>query len=140
MDKKNFRLWAIYREMEVNKNLQLTMKAIAGLVVFVIFFCSLNPTNTMNVAFFISMFVIVLLFILDCYCMKKNKKCELEIYQLEIGALEHKKEVAKLMGRPMPDEELDYEIEKPTESIKLPVGYYAVMLMLDIIIKVVMIH
>ena len=32
------------------------------------------------------------------------------------------------------------QIEKPTESIKLPVGYYAVMLMLDIIIKVVMIH
>lgn len=58
----------------------------------------------------------------------------------EVDELEHKKEVAKVIGEHLPDVVLTREIKKPMEGISLPILYYVVMLILDIIIKVVMIH
>lgn len=44
------------------------------------------------------------------------------------------------MGELLPDVILTHEIKKPTEGISLPILYYAVMLMLDVIIKAALIH
>ena len=37
-----------------------------------------------------------LLFFSDAYYVKSNKKCEFEIYQLEVNALENKKKLADI--------------------------------------------
>ncbi len=67
MNEMFFQISSIQRKMETNNNLQVIMKAITGLVVFTIFFCSLNQADTMKVAWIISIAVIVLLFIFDSY-------------------------------------------------------------------------
>ena len=91
MNEIHFRILSIQRKIETNNNMQAMMKAIAGLVVFTIFFCSLNQADTMKAAWIISMFAIVLLFIFDSHYIKNKNKYELEIYQLEVDELERKK-------------------------------------------------
>lgn len=140
MNEMFFRISSIQRKMEANNNLQTIIKVITGLLVFTIFFCSLNQANAMNVAWIISMLVIVLLFIFDSYYVKNNKKYEPQIYQLEVDELTHKKEVAKIIGEPLSDVVLTREIKKTMEDVSLPILYYAIMLILDIIIKIIMIR
>lgn len=76
IDKEYFRIARIHKKIDSNHNMQMTMKWIAALTVFVIFFCSLTSSDTMNVAWMISIPVIVLLFFLDVYYIKRNKELE----------------------------------------------------------------
>lgn len=88
----------------------------------------------------ISVAFIILLFFFDAYYVKSNKKCEFEIYQLEVNALENKKKLADITGLFLLDSIRNREIAKPIKKISLPLLYYAILLMLDILIKIFRIH
>lgn len=126
--------------MNGNSNLQTIMKVTAGLCVFAIFVCSLNQADTMMIAWMLSITTIIMLFFIDAYYIKRNKLCEIEIYQLEVNDLESKKRMAEITGGNLPDAVMNGEITEPTEQLRLPIIYYAITLVIDIMIKVVLIH
>ena len=107
---------------------------------FAIFVCSLNQADTMMIAWMLSITTIIMLFFIDAYYIKRNKLCEIEIYQLEVNDLESKKRMAEITGGNLPDAVMNGEITEPTEQLRLPIIYYAITLVIDIMIKVVLIH
>lgn len=120
--------------------MQTIMKVIGGLIVFIIFFCSMNQPDMMRVAWMLQVAFIILLFFFDAYYVKNNKKCEFEIYKLEVDALDYKKKIADITGQILPDSILNCKISKPINKISLPILYYTIILTLDILTKIFMIH
>ncbi len=130
----------IEKKMNSNSISRIVMKATAVIVVFVIFACSQNQAETMKVAWIISIPVLCVLFGIDVYYARKNKKYEFEIYQLEVEDLKQRKELAEITGEILPDAVANKEIVMPSNEIKYPIAFYAIILFLDILIKIIIIH
>ncbi len=84
----------------------------------------------------ISLILIVLMFVISVVLIKKNTKYKMDLYYLEKESLERKKRVAKLTNEPLSDYVQTKVVKKPTENVPLPILYYSILLMLDIMIKV----
>lgn len=69
----------IFKKMDSNHKLQIIIKVLGGLIVFVIFFCSMNQSDTMGATWMFSVAFIILLYFFDAYYVKQNKKCEFEL-------------------------------------------------------------
>ncbi len=83
-----------------------------------------------------SLILIVLAFVISVFLIKKNKEYKMDLYYLEKESLERKKRVAKLTNEPLSDYVQTKVVKKPTENTPLPILYYGVLLMIDIMIKV----
>lgn len=140
MNEMFFRIGGIQKKMEFNQNMRIIMKGTGFLNVFTIFFCSLNQPDTMKIAWILSILFIGLLFGIEFYYIKQNKKYEFKLFKLEIEDLENKKEIAKIRGDVIPDMVANREIIRPSNEISLPIVYYAILIILDIMIKVLMIN
>lgn len=57
----------------------------------------------MKVAWFISLPVLVLVFIFDVHYVNQSKEIRYELYRLEVENLENKKAVAEMTGEVLPD-------------------------------------
>ena len=84
----------------------------------------------------ISLILIVFMFVISVVLIKKNTKYKMDLYYLEKEYLERKKRVAKLTNEPLSDYVQTKVVKKPTENVPLPILYYSILLMLDIMIKV----
>ena len=84
----------------------------------------------------ISVVVLLVLFYIDSNCVKKNKAYEFEIYRLEVEDLNDKKEIAEITGEILPDYVLNTRLDVPTDKVLLPITYYSVILVLNIIIAI----
>lgn len=93
----------------------------------------------MRGSWILSVPLIFLLFLLDTYYIKQNKKYEFEMYRLEVDDLERKKELSDITGELLPDLVLNSKIKEPSNNVSLPILYYVMILILDILIKVLMI-
>lgn len=140
MNEKYFKISSIEKKMDSNSTLKTMMKAVAVMVVFVIFACSQNQAETMKVAWVISIPVLCILFGIDIYYARRNKMYEFEIYQLEVEDLKHLKELSEITGEILPDAVINKEIVKPSNEIKYPIAFYVIVLILDILIKIIIIH
>lgn len=85
----------------------------------------------------ISLILIVFMFVISVVLIKKNTKYKIDLYYLEKESLERKKRVAKLTNEPLSDYVQTKVVKKPTENVPLPILYYSILLMLDIMIKVI---
>lgn len=54
--------------------------------------------------------------------------------------MESKKEIAEITGQILSNSVLNREIRKPINEISLPILYYVIILILDILIKIIMIR
>ena len=140
MNENYFKISSIEKKMNSDSILKIAMKAIAVMVVFVIFACCQNQADTMKVAWVISIPVLCLLFGIDVYYSRRNKKHEFEIYQLEAEDLKNRKEAAKITGEFLPDAVMDKEIVMPSDEIKYPIVFYVIILVLDVLIRIIVIH
>lgn len=140
MNEMFFRIGGIQKKMDSNRNLQTIMKGTGVLIVFVIFFCSLKRPDTMKMAWLLSIPFICILFVFNVYYIRQNKKYEFELYKLETENLEKKKKTAEIRGEVLVDSDLECEIEKPSSEVSLPILHYVILIILDILIKVFMIH
>lgn len=140
MNEMFFKILNVQKKMESNKKMQTYMKWIGFGVVFVIFVCSFSQADTMKMAWLLSIPIIGLLFGIDVYYMKQNKKQEFKLYEIKKEDLQSKKELAEITGEYLPDWVLNQEIKMPSDKLSLPILYYAIILILDIFIKVLMIH
>lgn len=139
MNETYFRINSILKKMDENSKLKGTMKGVAALVVFVIWFCSSFEPESNKLAWVVSIFAIFITFGIDVYFTKQNKDCEFKIYLLESEELRNKKEIAEITGEILPDVVLNKKLTPPSNEINLPIVFYAIMLVLDILIGIIMI-
>ena len=76
------------------------------------------------------------IYIKDSYCVKNNKSYELDIYRLRVHDLERKKRIAEIRGESLPDFVINRKIDVPNEEVSLPIIYYSILLVIDIIIRI----
>lgn len=136
MDQDFLKIAAVQRRLERNRDMEMRIKGIAAAVVFAMFLWgALCPIRkTMIIIWFISLPIIVGLFFVEVHFIKKSKEYEYEIYRLEVERIKLKKEVAKIKREVLTDNELELRMERPTRTIVLPISYYIILLILDVLV------
>ena len=119
--------------------IQRIMKGIAVLIVLAIFLCSLLNIDAMKVAWIISLSVLVLIFAIDAYCVNQCVKGRYKLYLYEEEWQDGYKKLLENHGGDPKHDLKDEDIEAPDEKARLPILYYAIMLVLDVLVGIVMI-
>lgn len=127
-------------KMNTNRNLQFAVKAVSLMLVFLMFLGSFSKPEEMRAAWGMSAVAIFVFCGVDVMLAKQNKRLQWQIYELEKAEQIEKRKAAELYGEPIPDIVLNREILPPSDKLSLPTVYYAIVAVLDILVKVLMIH
>lgn len=133
MNEYLLKMLAVQRDIEKNSKMQTIIRAIAALCVFTVFICGSANKTALNISFVAAIPVIGALFVMDYGYAKKKHSLEVDIYLLELESLKHKKENAENSGEAQQGNILD-SIEMPEDKVKLPIIYYCILIVLDIVI------
>ena len=147
MNEVTSRIMGLHKMIEKNKNLSKRLKGLAAACLFFsVCYClggknigSLDKSDivALNLIWIISVIVLIGIYIKDSYCVKNNKAYEVDIYRLEVEELNDKKEIAEIRGEVLSDYVLNEQIDMPDEKVSLPIIYYSILLVIDIIIRIV---
>lgn len=140
MNEMYFKISGIQKKIDSNQKLRKNIRKFGILFIFIVFFFSLNEPDVMRVTWIATVVIIFLLFFLEVYYIKQSKKYEFELYRLEVSEVERKKELSKITGKILSDDVLNPNITEPTNEFSLPILYYVIILILDVMIRVLMIH
>ena len=140
MNEMYFKISGIQKKIDSNQKLRKNIRKFGILFIFIVFFFSLNEPDTMRMTWIATVVIIFLLFFLEVYYIKQNKKYEFELYRLEVSEQERKKELSNITGEFLSDDVLNPQIAMPSNDFSLPILYYVIILMLDVMIRVLMIH
>lgn len=140
MDDIFFEISSKQKKLETSRELQSYMKGISALIVILIFFGSLSDSQTMKIAWLLTLPIICVLFGFNVYFIKKSKQYELEIFELKKEFAKNKEELAVARGELLTEPQQNDLPQAPSADISLPIVYYVVLLILDILVKVFMIH
>lgn len=140
MNEMYFKISGIQKKIDSNQKLRKNIRKFGILFIFIVFFFSLNEPDTMRMTWIATVVIIFLLFFLEVYYIKQNKKYEFELYRLEVSEQERKKELSNITGEFLSDDVSNPQIAMPSNDFSLPILYYVIILMLDVMIRVLMIH
>ena len=140
MNEMYFKISGIQKKIDSNQKLRKNIRKFGLFFIFIVFFFSLNEPDTMRVTWIATVAIIFLLFFLEVYYIKQSNKYEFELYSLEVNEVERKKELSNITGEILPDDVLTPNITMPSNESSLPILYYAIILILDVMIRVLMIH
>lgn len=140
MNEMYFKISGIQKKIDSNQKLRKNIRKFGILFIFIVFFFSLNEPDVMRVTWIATVVIIFLLFFLEVYYIKQSKKYEFELYRLEVNEVERKKELSNITGEILSDDVLNPNITEPTNEFSLPILYYVIILILDVMIRVLMIH
>ncbi|MCR5726817.1 MAG: hypothetical protein K6G24_05070 [Lachnospiraceae bacterium] len=133
------KLLSLEKDIEKISKKQTIMKSVGILFVFAVFFCSFNPELAMKIAFVVSIIAIIVLFVLDSNLANKKHSLEVDIYLLELDQLKKDKNKDKESDETgemnMPIDWMD-SISKPEEKAVLPIIYYLVLIVLDVVLLI----
>lgn len=140
MNEMYFRIAGVQRKIDSNRKLRANVKKLGIIILIIVLFFTWIEPEVMRVTWILSVVFIFLLFFLEVYYIKQNKKYEFELYRLEVDELERKKKLSDLTGEALPNHASNRKITMPSNEISLPILYYLIILIVDVLIKVVMIH
>ena len=140
MNEMYFRIAGVQRKIDSNRKLRANVKKLGIIILIIVLFFTWIEPEVMRVTWILSVVIIFLLFFLEVYYIKQNKKYEFELYRLEVDELERKKKLSDLTGEALPNHASNRKITMPSNEISLPILYYLIILIVDVLIKVVMIH
>ena len=140
MNEMYFKISGIQKKIESNQKIRKNIRKFGILFIFIVLFFSLNEPDVMRMTWIATVAIIFLLFFLEVYYIKQSKKYEFELYSLEVNEVERKKELSNITGKILLDDALNPNITMPSNEFSLPILYYAIILILDVMIKVLMIH
>ncbi len=133
------KLLSLEKDIEKISKKQTIMKSVGILFVFAVFFCSFNPELAMKIAFVVSIIAIIVLFVLDSNLANEKHSLEVDIYLLELDQLKKDKNKDKESGETgemsMPGDWMD-SISRPEEKATLPIIYYLVLIVLDVVLLI----
>lgn len=144
MNDYDFRILSFQSQMEENKS---TSKKIKGLAFVCLFFsfCYALPADYIGTAsksdlyvryvvWILALLGIVGSFVMESRKVKQNKALEWEIFRLEKEKHQARVEIAEITGEPLTDYILNQQIDEPKNEIILPIGYYSVLLILNVFV------
>ncbi len=141
MNNEYFRVSHIQKKIDNNINRMFYMKLLSIIFVALIpismiasRLLGLEPTQK-NDLWFLSLLVILFMFLSSVYLTKKNKEYEFELYYLELESLERKKRVAKIRNEPLSDYIQNHDVKIPNEEASFPILFYGILLIIDILAK-----
>lgn len=140
MNEMYFKISGIQKKIDSNQKLRKNIRKFGILFIFIVFFFSTIEPGVMRMTWIATVVIIFLLFFLEVYYIKQSKKYEFELYGLEVNEVERKKELSKITGEILSDDVLNPNITEPTNEFSLPILYYVIILILDVMIRVLMIH
>lgn len=140
MNEMYFRIAGVQRKIDSNRKLRANVKKLGIIILIIVLFFAWIEPETMRTTWILSVVFIFLLFFFEVYYIKQNKKYEFELYRLEVDELERKKKLSDLTGEALPNYVLNRKITMPSDEISLPILYYLIILILDVLIRVVMLH
>ena len=140
MNEMYFRITGIQKKIDSNQKFRKNIRKFGILFIFIVFFFSLNDPDMMRVTWIATVVIIFLLFFLEVYYIKQSKRYEFELYRLEVNEVKRKKELSDITGKILPDDVLNPNITMPSNEVSLPILYYVILLVLDVMIRVLMIH
>ena len=140
MNEMYFKIAGIQKKIDSNIKLQKNIRKFGILFIFIVFCFSKYDSDIMRLTWILTILIIVLLFLLEVYYVKQNIRYEFEIYSLEVSEQERKKELSDITGAILPDDVLNPNITMPSNEFSLPILYYAIILILDVMIRVLVIR
>ena len=140
MNEMYFRIAGVQRKIDANRKLRANVKKLGILILFVVLFFTWIEPETMRTTWVLSVVFIILLFFFEVYYIKQGKKYEFELYRLEVDEQERKRELSDLTGQPLPNHVLNRKITMPSDEISLPILYYLIILIVDVLIRIFMLH
>ncbi|MBQ5933938.1 MAG: hypothetical protein IJL55_09560 [Lachnospiraceae bacterium] len=136
MNEYLLKMLSIEKDIEKNKKKQTIIRSVAVLCVFMVFFCSFNPDTVMNIAFFVSLPVIIALFVVDSNFAGRVHSLEVDIYLLELEHLKKEREAKEEEGKSVSENWQD-SLVKPNDKPALPYVFYFVLIVIDVIIWII---
>ena len=140
MNEMYFKTVGIQKKIDSNQKLRKNIRKFGILFIFIVFCFSKYDSDIMRMTWIATVVIIFLLFFLEVYYLKQSKRYEFELYELEVKELERKKELSNITGEILPDDVLNPNITMPSNEFSLPILYYVILLVLDVMIRVLMIH
>ena len=140
MNEMYFKIAGIQKKIDSNVKLRKNIRKFGILFIFIVFCFSKYDSDIMRLTWILTILIIVLLFLLEVYYIKQNIRYEFEIYSLEVSEQERKKELSDITGAILPDDVLNPNITMPSNEFSLPILYYAIILILDVMIRVLVIR
>ena len=140
MNEMYFKISGIQNKIDSIHKLRKNVRKFGILFIFLVLFFSIIEPDTTRATWIATVVIIFLLFFLEVYYIKQSKKYEFELYRLEVSEMERKKELSKITGEILSDDVLNPNITEPTNEFSLPILYYVIILILDVMIRVLMIH
>ena len=130
------KMMSIQRDIEKNSKMQTIFRCIAAMCVFMVFVCSFNPDTAMNIAFVVSIPAVAAMFVLDANYANKSHSLEVDLYLVQLEHLKNEKKAAEEKGEELSSTWME-SIDKPAEKAPLPIVYYCVLLVIDIVIWII---
>ena len=130
------KMMSIQRDIEKNTKMQNIFRCVAALFVFMEFVCSFSPNMAMNIAFVVSIPGVIVMFVLDANYANKSHSLEVDIYLVQLEHLKNEKKAADEKGEQVSSTWME-SIDKPAEKAPLPLVYYCVLLVIDIVIWII---
>ena len=109
------------------------LRVTGAMVTFTVFSCCLLRFKNMGFTWVLSLLLIAVIIFLDIHYIYQTKALEFEIYRLQVKDLEDKKKVAEIRGEILPDAVLNLKIKAPAEKVYLPITYYGLLVILEIL-------
>lgn len=128
-----FKLAYLQKKKEENQSMLIGLRVTGAMVTFTVFFCCLLRFNNMGFTWGLSLLLIAVIIFFDIHCIYEIKKMEFEIYRLLVKDLEDKKKIAEIRGEILPDAVLNQKIKAPAEKVYLPITYYGLLAVLEIL-------
>lgn len=129
----------VHKKIESNKKMQSIMKIAAALNVICVMICAITDKGSMRMGTILSMFFIVAVFMVDVYYGNKNKKCEMEIYELMFIEASQMELDAKDDEQKSAAAALKLSLQKPSEEMSMPTLLYALMMFADFLIRILLV-
>ena len=129
------RIMNLNGKLEALKKNQFLLRIGGIILVFVILFGSIFELCD-GFVWILSLLVVIALIIFMIFNINKQKKIETEIYFLSSRDLENRKKLASLRGEWLPDAYDNYEVKPPKEAINLPISYFPLLIIVEIIIGI----
>lgn len=127
-----FKLAYLQKKKEENQSMLIGLRVTGALVALAVFICSLLRLND-GFTWGISLLIIAIITYFDIHCIYQVKKIEFEIYRLQVKDREDKKKIAEIRGEILPDAVLNQKIKAPAEKVYLPITYYGLLAVLEIL-------
>lgn len=135
-----YRIDYIEKELKENKKKLPVLKCISAFLVFMLYVgrTTEDAKSSSVIYWLFTLSFVVFFFGLSIKINYRNRDLIMLKYKIEKEELEAKKDLAEINGEVLSDDILMQKIEEPSSDVRLPIPYFSILIVLDILIFIFM--